>query len=352
MRREVEASYASEEFFRGHPEVMHLPAAAAERGMHGVFILGMTCIYFVFGYDKELIENGHFYDINGHLYDAYQYRYEHRVHIHSQYVLRRSFNAISMSLKHHSLNDTKDIIDRMNELEHVTALSKLLHVDPPEYFDYSPSFNRICIEIKRELSRTRSKYEESKLLEKLRYQFFMSTLHTENLRPGDKNVTISDYMASAYRVDTKPSAIEKAFRKPEKWEEHLFDFTRDYADNSALSGIFVQPHEVEPMCELLKLHHIPYRVENEHDLSSKFTFSLTKQSSPERESNKNRCPIVFPVQYGFFAEWLLRWVKIDILLYPEERQIADDLMRNGTYYGFSMPASFPVFERNGCKIWF
>ena len=97
LNNELEASYIIEKLFRDVPELKYLPKAAAERGMYGSFITGNEEVYFVFGYDADVIFRGNFYNIEGHLYLADEYDKEMRVHIHTSSVLRRTYNAILIS---------------------------------------------------------------------------------------------------------------------------------------------------------------------------------------------------------------------------------------------------------------
>lgn len=78
MRYELEGNFKTADLFREAPELRYLPTAANERGMFSAFVQGTTQLFFVFGYDEELILKGDFLEIDSALYSAQEYYDERR----------------------------------------------------------------------------------------------------------------------------------------------------------------------------------------------------------------------------------------------------------------------------------
>ena len=138
ITREVEGSRACEELFRNHPEFAYLPQAAADRGFYGCFVLGISYLFFVFGYDKELIESGDFIEVFSELRPAKEYITEHRPLTEgSGNLVCRRYNAVCIPYDTHEylFGLFTWAISYMNRLETVFQLSKRFHYPMPEYFD-------------------------------------------------------------------------------------------------------------------------------------------------------------------------------------------------------------------------
>lgn len=338
LNNELEASYSIEKLFRDVPELKYLPKAAAERGMYGSFINGTEKFYFVFGYDEDVIFRGDFYDIEGHLYLADEYDKEMRVHIHSPFVLRRTFNAYAMSRYDYPTYDGQAIIDCMNNLEQLTAICKALKVTPPEYFDFTPAFGILVRRYYKSIAQSGNQIRQKKLLDELRYQFYLCCLTSENPRPEDQGLSINDYRLSPYCVDKEPAKIEKAFRHPEKWEDHLFNYTKDYADNPSLVFDHVDAHIIDTVKQLFEAHHIPYRITNSEGKSQKFLQKLTELSvSRLGVPLESGVVIIYPDTYVLFAEYLFRWANIFSCFSRDDQLYAINLYNSGTFYGFPIP---------------
>ena len=338
LNNELEASYIIEKLFRDVPELKYLPKAAAERGMYGSFITGNEEVYFVFGYDADVIFRGNFYNIEGHLYLADEYDKEMRVHIHTSSVLRRTYNAILISSTCYSTYEGHVIVGYMNNLEQLTALCKVFKVTPPEYFDFSSAFGNLVRRYYKSIAQSGNQIRKKKLLDELRYQFFLCCLTSENPRPEDHGLSINDYRLSPYCVDKEPAKIEKAFKHPEKWEDHMFDYTKDYADNPSLCFDYVDSELIDTVKYLFEAHHIPYRITNAQGKSPKFLQKLADLNvSRMGVSLEEREVIVYPSTYVLFVEYLFRWAGVFNYFTKEEQLYAIDLYSSGTFYGFAIP---------------
>lgn len=132
MRYELEGNFTTAGLFRKAPKLKYLPIASNERGMYATFVQGTTQLFFVFGYDKELILSGDFLEIDSSLYSAQEYYEGRRVHIHDQNVLRKGFNAYPLSRFHHSATETSLVLEFMNNLERAIAMSKEFQIPMTE----------------------------------------------------------------------------------------------------------------------------------------------------------------------------------------------------------------------------
>lgn len=340
LQYELEGNYTTAQLFRDAPELQYLPIAASERGMYGTFVQGSTQLFFVFGYDKGLIFNGNFIEIDGSLYVASDYYKERRVHIHSQTVLRRSYNAYPFSHFHHSAAETSCVMELMNNLERAVAIAHKFNLPFWEYFNYSPTFAAMIDQYYAAIAAARSGQEKKRLEEEMSWKFRSFLMTSENPRPEDKGLTLEDYRNSAYCVDRNPAAVEKMFHQPEKWESHLFGFTKDYADNSALSAIFVQDWFAGNLEELLHLHRIPYRFADPDSISPKLMRHLTEANViVQREICRKRLVLVYPAIYSVFIHYLIRWALIDCAFTKEEKEAGYRLYQTGQFYGFSIALS-------------
>ncbi len=338
MKYELEGNFTTAKLFRDVPELKYLPTAARERGMCGTFVQGTTQLFFVFGYDRKLIMEGDFIEIDGSLYNAREYLAERRVHIHSQHVLRKSFNAYPISRFHYSASETECLIEFMNDLERVMAISKEFRIPLTEYFHYSRTFGSLVRQYYDKLSTAFTQREADGLRQGLIFHFRSCMMISENPRPEDWGLTIEDYRTSAYCVDTNPAAIERAYRHPEKWESHLFGFTKDYADNAALSAVFVYGFIAGKLEELLRLHHIPYRFADVGKVSPKLMRHLAETDLGSRQDASGEPVIlVYPAMYSMFIQYLMRWAFIDFYFTPEEKEKGYRLFQTGQFYGFSIP---------------
>lgn len=343
LRHELEGNFTTAQLFRDAPELKYLPAAACERGMYGAFVQGSTQLFFVFGYDKGLILGGDFIEIDGSLYSAQEYFAERRVHIHGISVLRKSFNAYPFSRFHHSASEMACILELMNDLERVMAISTEFGIPMTEYFNYSTTFSSLVWRYYAAADAAPTQRETDHLEDELIWHFKACMMASENPRPEDTGLTLEDYRTSAYCVDRDPRVIEKAFRHPGQWESHLFGYTKDYADNSALSAVYVQGLYAEDLEELLRLHHIPYRFSDPGSVSPKLMRRLAETGiGTTQETWGERLILVYPAMYSMFMQHLMRCALIDIFFSMEEKDEGYRLFQTGQFYGFSIPLTYPV----------
>ena len=138
ITREVEGSRACECMFRNTPELAALPQIAADRGLYSSFFVGISNVFFVFGYDKELIETGAFTEIFTRLYATDEYNSEHRLfNSHNFTILRRRYNVVSLGSSDLAacggMNSTFSLaLEQMNRLETVHQLAKRFHRTMPD----------------------------------------------------------------------------------------------------------------------------------------------------------------------------------------------------------------------------
>lgn len=345
MTYELEGNFTTDRLFRNVPELKYLPTAACERGMYGTFVQGTTQLFFVFGYDQKTVMEGDFIEIDTSLYLEKEYLEERRVHIHSQYVLRRSYNAYPICQPDYSASEIQCILGFMDNLERITAFSKEFDIPLTEYFNYSTEFDILAKQYLNDLSTTFSQLERNKLKKELIYHFKSHMMTSENPRPEDEGLTIEDYRTSAYCVDTNPWAIEKAYRHPQKWESHLFGYTKDYADNPALSAVFIRRFIVKDLEKLLNLHRIPYRFARPEEASPKLMRHLSVTDlNGNWEDPGARVILVYPAMYSVFMHTLMRWANINFYFTSEEKAEGYRLYKTGQFYGFSIPLIYPVIR--------
>lgn len=343
LKNELEGNFTTAQLFRDAPELKYLSAAACERGMYGTFVQGSTQLFFVFGYDKDLILGGDFIEVDGSLYSAREYFAERRVHIHSISVLRRSFNAYPFSRFHHSASETACILELMNNLERVMAVSKEFRIPMPEYFNYSVAFSSLVCKYYAAVDAAITQREADRLEGELVWHFKACMMSSENPRPEDVGLTLEDYRTSVYCVDRDPGVVERMFRRPAQWESHLFGYTRDYADNSALSAVYVQGLYAEGLEGLLRLHHIPYRFANPGSVSPKLMRHLAETGIGAAQDVRGESLIlVYPAMYSMFMQHLMRCARIDVFFTEEEKEEGYRLFQTGQFYGFSIPLTYPV----------
>lgn len=231
-------------------------------------------------------------------------------------------------------------MDLMNDLERIVAIAAKFGIELTEYFNYSPTFSALIDQYYAKIDAARSRHEAKCLEEDMVWHFKSFMMTSENPRPEDQGLTLEDYRTSAYCVDRNPSAVEKMFRHPEKWESHLFGFTKDYADNSALSAVFVQDWFAENLERLLTLHRIPYRFADSGSLSPKLMRHLTEANViSHREICGKRLVLVYPAMYSVFIQCLMRWALIDCVFTKEEQEEGYRIYQTGQFYGFSIALS-------------
>ncbi len=345
MRGELEGNFKTAELFRKAPELRYLPTAASERGMCGVFFQGTTQLFFVFGYDKPRIQYGDFIEIDNTLYDRDEYLYDVRVHIHGQSVLRRSFNAYPISRNQYSTAEVELIVELMNDLERVTAIGNEFGIPLTEYFNYTTTFDALVKQYYDKLSTSFSKRESDRMVNELLFHFKSCMMTSENPRPDDEGLTLEDYKNSAYCVDTDPRAIEKWFRRPEKWDEHLFSFTKDYADNSALSAMYVYKFVAQQLECLLLEFNIPHRYTDIGKVSPKLARHLSATETGAREDDMSgQLIVVYPAIYSMFMQYLMRCAYIDFHFTQEEKDEGYRIFKTGQFYGFSIPLVHQVLH--------
>lgn len=354
MKYELEGNFELAKLFRNNPELGYLPIAARERGMYGAFVRGTSQLFFVFGYDEKMVMEGEFIEIDGVLYSANEYFKEHRAVIHSQYVLRRGFNARPLATFQHTASVTECIMEFMNDLERIKAISERFGIPFPEYFHYSMTFDATVRRYYGLIAGARTRREKACLEGELLRHFRANVMTSENPRPEDKGLTIEDYCTSPYCVDTDPRTVEKAFRHPERWDDRLFGYTRDYADNAALSSVFVNAFIAKNLERLVNLHHIPHRYANQGDAAPKLVRHL---EATDLGSGKDvvgfRTILVYPAMYSMFMQTLIRWAYIDSFFTDEEQAQAYKLYQGGQFYGFSIPMIYQAvsfLKKRGIKV--
>lgn len=185
--------------------------------------------------------------------------------------------------------------------------------------------------------------EADRLESKLIWHFKSRMMITENPRPEDTCLTLEDYRTSAYCVDCDPRAIEKAFRYPEQWESHLFGYTKDYADNSALSAMYVYGLYARGLEGILQLHRIPYCFADPASINPKLIHHLAEADlGSKKEPWGERLVLVYPAMYSMFMQFLMRYALIDTFFTPEEMAEGFQLYQTGQFYGFSIPLTYPI----------
>jgi len=355
MKYELEGNFELAKLFRNSPELGYLPIAARERGMYGAFVRGTTQLFFVFGYDEKMVMEGEFIEIDGTLYIADEYFKEHRAIIHSQYVLRRGFNASPLATFQHTATGTECIMEFMNDLERIKAISERFGIPFPEYFHYSMTFDAIVRRYYGLISDACTQKERTRLEGELLCHFRANVMTSENPRPEDKGLTIEDYRTSPYCVDTDPRAVEKAFRHPETWDDRLFNYTKDYADNAVLSSVLVNAFIAGNLERLINLHHIPHRYADQSDATPKLMRHL---ETTDLGSGKNvvgfRTVLVYPAMYSMFIQTLIRWAYIDSFFTEKEQAEGYKLYQSGQFYGFSIPLIYQAISflrKRGIRVY-
>lgn len=258
--------------------------------------------------------------------------------IQSQDVLRKSFNAYPLSRFHHSAAETACVIGLMNNLERIMAMSREFQVPLTEYFNYSAAFSLLVREYHAQIATAPTRGEADRLEAELIWHFKSHMMTTGNPRPEDSGLTLEDFRTSFYCIDRAPRAIEKAFRHPERWEDRLFGCTKDFADNAALSAVYVCGIYAPELEDLLKIHHIPYRFADPASLSPKLIRHLAETgvgASPETWGD--RLVLIYPAVYSMFMQFLMRCALIDVFFTPEEKAEGASLYQTGQFYGFSIP---------------
>lgn len=348
ITREVEGSRACEELFRSHPEFAYLPQAAADRGFYGCFVLGISYLFFVFGYDKKLIESGDFIEVFTELYPAKDYFDEHRLyHTDSSNLLCRRYNVVSIPYDIHTYHFGLFtwIISHMNRLETVFQLSKHFHYPMPEYFDWGGEFQARLSICRAEVNDAYYLKTQKDAWRQLKEQYLFSCATQPCLRPTDKNYKLIDYINSMYYVGFNPMQSQKYLRHPEKWEKRLFSFTRDYAANNFLSVATV-PHDVlKEFLRLMDLHQIPYRISKEHVLSRESINALRTEYAHVVAEDCNKQAVFFPTRVILFVDHLLHIAEVNSLFTAEEEKWAMDMFGTGEYYLFDCPPIKPFLLR-------
>ena len=339
IKYELEGNYRIASLLRDHPELKYLPTAARERGMYGAFICGQVGVYFVFGYDEELIMRGKFIALEFGLYSEDEYFSDYRINVHGSAIRRLRYNAVPISGGHMVNSSVGAVIEYMNDLERITAIAKRFHIQMTEYFFYSTSFDACSRRYFALLSSAGNEREIARLEKELLHLFSTSMMTTTNPCPEDNGLTLADYRNSAYCVDSDPRKVEKMFHHPEKWEEHLFSYTKDYADNPVLAYQFVNIGILEPLEYILKQHHIPYRIVNGESSGPHVRWFL---GVSEAIRHGDSIVLAYPGIYGEALLCFERWAYINAWFSDQERAMANQLFRTGQFYGFTIPLYSPL----------
>lgn len=348
ITHEVEGSRACEELFRVHPEFTYLPQAAADRGFYGCFVMGISCLFFVFGYDKELIESGDFIEVFTELYAAKEYLEEHRLsEMADSNILCKRYNVVCIPYDSHAYLTGKFswVISYMNRLETVFQLSKRFHCPMPEYFDWGGDFEARLSVCRAEVNDAYYKKTQDDAWYQLKEQFLFSCMTQPCLRPTDKNYKLIDYMNSMYYVGSDPMQSRKYLEHPEKWENRLFTYTKDYAANPFLSVATVQYDILNEFLRLMDLHQIPYRATKENTLSKESIKAFRTKYAYVVANDCNKQAVFFPTHVILFVDHLLHVAKVNSLFTAEEEKWAMDMLGTGEYYLFDCPPTKPYLLR-------
>lgn len=348
ITREIEGSRACEELFRKYPEFAYLPQAAADRGFYGCFVLGISYLYFVFGYDKELIESGDFIEVFTELYPAKEYFTDHRLSETGSFnILCERYNVVHIpyDINFYQTGKFTGIISYMNRLETVFQLSKRFHCPMPKYFDWGGDFEARLSVCRAEVNDAEYRKTQDDAWRQLKEQFLFGCMTQPCLRPTDKDYKLIDYMNSMYYVGSNPMQSKKYLGHPEKWEERLFSYTKDYAANKFLSVVTVRYDILKEFLRLMDLHKIPYRMTKEKVLSKESIKALRTNYAYVIANDCNKQAVFFPSQAILFVDHLLHSAKVNVTFSAEEEEWALDMLNSGTYYLFACPPLAPYLQR-------
>lgn len=348
ITREVEGSRACEDLFRNHPEFAYLPQAAADRGFYGCFVLGISYLYFVFGYDKELIESGDFIEVFTELYSAKEYLEDHRLsELNDSNIVCRRYNVTCISYRNSAYQTGKFswIISYMNRLETVYQLSKHFNRPMPEYFDWGGDFEARLSMCRAEVNDAEYKKTQDDAWKQLEEQFLFSCMTQPCLRPTDKNYKLIDYMNSMYYVGSDPMQSKKYLAHPGKWENRLFAYTKDYAANKFLSVTTVPINILKEFLRLMDLHQIPYRTTKERTLSKESLKALRTQYAYVVANDCNQQAVFFPISAVLSVSHLLHIAEVNSIFTAEEEAWAISMIGTGEYYLFDCPPITPFLAR-------
>lgn len=340
ITREVEGSRACECMFRNTPELAALPQIAADRGLYSSFFVGISCVFFVFGYDKELIETGAFTELFTRLYATDEYNAEHRLFDpHNFTILRRRYNVISLGssdlLACSGMNSTFSLaLEQMNRLETIHQLAKRFHHPMPEYFDWGGGFGHHVAVCYAEINDARYRTTQEKAWNQLKQQFLYSCMTQISLRPTDRNYKLVDYANSIYCVGSDPMKDKKYLHHPEKWEKRLFAYTKDYSLNPYLEHGWIHTHLLDAFLRLLDLHQIPYRLCDEKILYDSTIKNFQTSYAHQVAELYNDQLVYYPAKLAHFVEYLYLYAFINTYFTAEEEQWALDLVHSGECYLF------------------
>lgn len=240
-----------DEIFR-NPIIRDLPKFASLYGLYSTFIVGQEDIFFVFGFNKELIHHGSFVEAEGTLYPEEELKKVGYMHV--PYLFSRDWNVMK-------INDPREIYDylpaKLETLEMFKTRYAKYGMKMPPYV-YASEIEMFEMRKYKAVTDNLTVKDESKRIYEAREKVMLDDIAVwewpitaTSKKPGIiAFVSLSRY----YHETTNMSATRKQYNHPETWDE----LYRKHKGQEVAFPIALTPEAAKYVLGELDKRGIPY----------------------------------------------------------------------------------------------